>query len=325
MNVIKYALSKLTGLAYRQEYLCLSKEQFSDPLFAYLVLDGIVVKDITTDHLFVGYKPLIIALPSYPEIEPDRYKKIIVGFNTSLLKIGSKVPGNSFLATLTLHLISSHPPDKTIVHYCLGQYGRHRFLPVFNQWSFQLNNYLFNRRKTNVFLGNNLYKQVQIAYAVPRVISLITLSDDNLFNLFPTDLHGQIHSDYYIISLRHEGKACSQVEKVKQILISTIHAQAYREVYSLGKNHMKDLKPKEHFIFSTKLSDKLQLPLPLQAIEYRELEMISSYTCSIHKLLLFRILHTKKIGPAENTLSHIHSSYATWRLKQGITGNYLMR
>ena len=63
------------------------------------------------------------------------------------------------------------------------------------------------------FLPDNLYKQVQIAYSIPRNISLITVGQNDRFNLFPTDLHGPVNEDHYIISLRHEGKACQQVMK----------------------------------------------------------------------------------------------------------------
>jgi hypothetical protein len=40
---------------------------------------------------------------------------------------------------------------------------------------------------------------------------------------------------------------------------------------------------------------------------------------------LCRVLYKKKTGMDENTLSHLCSSYATWRLKQGLEGNFLIR
>src|ERR1043165_2358410 len=64
MALIKKLLSKLSGLHYSQEYLCLSKESLQDPLHVYGIQSGKVVKDITDSHMFVGYSPLIIAISS---------------------------------------------------------------------------------------------------------------------------------------------------------------------------------------------------------------------------------------------------------------------
>ena len=180
---------------------------------------------------------------------------------------------------------------------------------------------MFNKKTGNVFLENNLYKQVQIAYAIPSVISLITVSSDNLFNLFPTDLHGQINEDYYIISLRYQGNACKQVEQAKKIVLSNVDASYYKEAYNLGKNHMQPLKEKSNFVFSEENSYTLKLPLPPNVIECRELELKDSFIHGIHKLLLFKILNHQRSQNPSTTLAHVHNVYATWRYKQGL-GNY---
>jgi hypothetical protein len=170
-----------------------------------------------------------------------------------------------------------------------------------------------------------LYKQVQIAYAIPRIISLISISHAGLFNLFPTDLHGQINEDHYIISLRSSGKACEQVETAAQVLISQVHCDMYKNVYALGKNHMQPLRSKDNFPFSGLLSEKLKWPLPENTISYKELILLDSFIHGIHKILLFKIVCQQQVQAQTATLAHIHNSYASWRYKNKFPGNYLLR
>jgi hypothetical protein len=104
-----------------------------------------------------------------------------------------------------------------------------------------------------------------------------------------------------------------------------MQANACKTVYALGKNHMQELKQKEDFPFGAFYSENFQLPLPGEATGYRELELESSLLHGIHKLLLFKIIHTKALTPVPATLVHIHNSYATWRDNNHLTGNYLLR
>ena len=189
----------------------------------------------------------------------------------------------------------------------------------------QLTNKWFNRKPGNVFLQGNLYKQVQIAYSLPRKICLITVGSDNLYNLFPTDLHGQVSEQHYVISLRHDGKACQQVEAAQRIVLSDMEAAAYKQVYALGKNHMQPLKSLAAFHFSLDRSKSLQLPLPQQIVAYKELQLQDAFMHGIHKLLLFKIIYREQKTKEPATLAHIHNSYATWRYKKGIQSNYFLR
>jgi hypothetical protein len=166
---------------------------------------------------------------------------------------------------------------------------------------------------------------VQIAYSVPRNISLITLQENDKFNLFPTDLHGQIGEGHYVVSLRHDGKACRQVQQAEKILITQVESQFYKTAYALGKNHMQDRKERSSFPFANALSSRLHLPLPEAALFYRELELQDLFTHGIHRLFLFRMLSSCQIERDPSTLAHVHNVYATWRHNNGLAGNYLLR
>jgi hypothetical protein len=324
MKLVKKILGRLSGLKYPQEYLCLARESFEQPLSVYLVIDGKVVEDITKRHNFVGYSPLIFAL-SFAQTASPHPEEITVLFTAKTLHLNEKLFKKDAIALLTMKKIKEQSANGETILYFEGVNGRHRFLSSFHQFIIQLQNRLYQKRPGNIFLPGNLYKQVQIAYSVPRNISLITVGQNDKYNLFPTDLHGPIAENYYIISLRYEGKASAQVMDAQRILLSLVHSQLYKTVYSLGKNHMQDMKEKENYPMTDQLSSHLQLPLPPSAFFYRELELQDSFIHGIHRLMLFKTLSRQRILDTPSTLAHIHNVYATWRHNKGLAGNYLMR
>jgi flavin reductase (DIM6/NTAB) family NADH-FMN oxidoreductase RutF len=325
MKLIKKILNKLNGLYYPQEYLCLAKESFHQPLHTYLADGSRIIKDITKEHLFTGYSPLIFTLYSPDKKKQELPAAIDIIFTQQSLQPNDHFEKKDAIAHLSLKMIRKQLPGGIPIIYYEGVKGEHHFLSSFHQYMIGLNNRLYNKKAGNVFLHDNLYKQVQIAYSIPRIISLITVSDGGLYNLFPTDLHGPVNEQYYVCSLRHEGKASRQVEAAGRIVISQMHYDAYKIVYSLGKSHTQELKPKSDLPFGESVSKLFQLPLPEPVLYYRELELIESFDHGIHKLLLFKVLSTQAISHEPATLAHIHNVYATWRYNKGLSGNYLLR
>lgn len=322
MELIRRLLNRFNGLHYAKEYLCFGKEIFPEPPHFYLVANGLVISDLTSQHLFVGYSPLIFAfnasaLPTAPATLQLILSQHLFAPNAFFAK-------KDALAMLSLRLVKKLETDDTVILFYEGTDGRHHFLSAFQRWVNARINSWFNKKPGNVFLENNLYRQVQIAYALPRTISLITVGDDQgLYNLFPTDLHGQADGEHYIISLRTGGLACQQVMAAGKLLLSDMEPVACSMVYSLGKNHMKPLRPAADFPFSDYVSASFAWPLPQQAVAAKELRLLQSFEQGIHTLLLFRILNQQEFSAAAGTLAHIHNCYASWRYKKGLAGNYL--
>ena len=308
----------MNGLHYEQEYLCLAKESVQNPIHAYFVKDGRVIKDITNEHLFTGYSPLIFTLISSNLKEPS--SNIEMFFSQRSLQPNDLFKKKDALAWLSLRLIQQQKIGNNEVYYYEGVQGQHHFISAFHQYVIGLNNQIYNKKEGNVFLNNGLYKQVQIAYSIPRIISLITVSSGGLYNLFPTDLHGLVNDQYYVSSLRHGGKACKQVENAGRIVISQVHTDVYKMVYALGKNHMQELKSKENFCFSQSLSSVFKLPLPISLLSYKELELVGAFDHGIHKQLLYKIISSQAVNQDLSTLAHIHNCYATWRFREGLPG-----
>lgn len=320
MKLLQKILSRFNGLHFPQEYLCFAKETFPDPVHVYLMDENRIIQDITDKHLFVGYSPLVFAFSL-----ADLPASVNVIFSQKVLQPNGIFSPKDALAILELNLIKRQQCDGSVIVYYEGSQGIHHFQPALQQYISKKYNEWYNQKQGNVFLHDNLYKQVQAAYAVPRLISLITVGSNGLFNLFPTDLHGQADETHYIISLRTGGKACEQVAAKGRLLISDMQSSAYKMVYGLGKNHMQDLKTRTSFAFGESQSEKFDLPLPQLAIAYRELVLEDSFIHGIHTIMLFKIVHYSPLQNQNDTLVHIHNSYASWRYKNGLQGNYLMR
>lgn len=325
MKLLQKLLNKLNGLHYPQEYLCLAKESFQQPLHIYIVEGPTIIKDITHFHLFTGYSPLVfaISIPAEDNTELPASPEIVLSPRS--FQHNETFEKKDAVARLFLKLIKKQSANNITIFYYEGIKGQHRFLSAFHQSVIDLLNRHYNKKEGNIFLADNLYCQVQIAYAVARIISLITVKIGDLYNLFPSDLHGPVNDQYYIVSLRHEGKACKQVGTAGRIVISQMNCQAYKTVYSLGKNHMQELKSKDNFPFGNESSLLFQFPLAKSALQYRELELSESFIHGIHKLLLFKIVSQQVVQNDPATLAHVHNCYATWRYNQGIQSNFLLR
>lgn len=320
MKALQRLLGRLNGLHYSQDYLCLDKALFHRPIHAWLAEGQAAIREITHSHAFIGYRPLLFAIPSDQGPPPTSIEII---FTHRPLSPNERFGEKDAVARLKMEKTRELSAGEAHIGIFEGKYGRHSFLPGLQQYAIRLNDRLYNRKPGNVFLPGNLLSQVQVAYSLPRTISLITVMQDGRYNLFPTDLHGPVSSTHYLVSLRHQGKACAQVVAAGNLLLSEMKADSYREVYALGKNHMQDPRPREQFNFAED-SAPMGLPIPIGATRYRELYLEEHFIHGIHRVMLFRISGLHSMTDA-STLAHIHNVYATWRNNHGMEGNYLMR
>ncbi len=322
---------KLTGLTISQEYVCIGSEKLISPLNIFLTTKKFSNGYHLANHIFLGYKPLIIAvifpLATENDFDDDEvcfsFSEAEAQFSTLVTWKGFPTDRNS-LARLRMKKVNSREFTANQLVFYQGSFGQHRFISSFNQI---VNSFLLNRIKKpigNISLNGNLYDQVRIAYSIARKISLITVMENEFINIFPTDLHGAIANDFYMISLRIEGQACQQVEATKKIVISEIDSSQFMVAYKLGKNHMKKMTNKETFDLSNTRSDFFQFPLPTGVSLYRELELIDSWDLGIHRLFTFKVINARKTNNI-NPLTHVHQYYAQWRQNNKLDTRYLFR
>ncbi len=311
----------VTGLAIPQEYVCLNGRDFQNPLSVVLMEESSKISfDVTATHLFLGYKPLIIGFP----INTSNEKNHVIR-NLNQVSLSFVTEQQTEIAKLTLKKIGEKTVDEKTILLYEGEYGSHSFLNSIHQFVSRQREKMRKHSSNNVSLPGNLMEQVRIAYSVPRTISVITLSDGNLMNMFPTDLHGSVGENFYVGSLRRGGKANEQVEKYEQIVISRVEASFYKQAYSLGKNHMRELQAENKFELHIRRSKHFNFPLPLAVTFYREMKKINSFDHGIHRIHLYEIIHQQVVQEERSTLAHIHQYYAQWREDQGLKTDYLFR
>lgn len=324
MDWIEKFLLRFNGWHFQQEFLCLPGPNPAPRLYAYLTHNQKVIRDITGSHVFVGYCPLVFALARFSNDPYPLTTSITISFSTQLYYPNDIVTQKDAIAVLEMEKINCRLIAGTEIHFYEGKKAWHRFLHPFHQFAGRLHNSLYKKKKGNVFLKGNLFTQVQVAYALPRQLALITVGDAMGYNLFPTDLHGPIGDTHYVSSLRTGGRALEQVQRNGRIVIASVSPTLFRSVYALGKNHMKELQPRDRFPFNGQMSEILGAPLPQHTLSYKELEIAEVFGHGIHQMILYRVLH-HQVSQYEAPLAHIHAAYATWKWKQSGTGNYLMR
>ncbi len=318
----------LTGLSIDQEYICLDLAAYDTPLSIYLTVRGQSEEsDVTNTQLFLGYKPLILGLSFHSES-----REVNLLNNQNVIELKFKLNKSSrdnknyekCIATLSLRMICQKKFGDDVTFFFEGIHGRHSFLSRLHLF---LNEQKIKRNKTvpsNIDLKGNLYDQVRIAYAIPRIISIVTVTDGRLINMFPTDLHGPVNENYYISSLRIGGKANEQVEKYKEIVIADVMASFYRNTYDLGKNHMREMQAQENFLLSTEKSVVFGLPLPAGVTAYREMKQFASFDVGVHRIHLYAVVH-HHTSANPSRLVHIHQYFGQWRLNHGLLTNILLR
>jgi hypothetical protein len=322
-SILKKALGLLP-----QEYVCVAAEDIPDHPSVFMTFKGSdAALDVTAQHILLGYKPVIIAIISSDiEIVEGHAQTICLTFTQSKFKADTRWRGFSTsaraLARMELSLINVEIDEPGIAFY-KGEFGEHSFLPAIQSIANRLSD--LNRRKqaSEANLDGNLYEQVRIAYSVPRIISVITVKDNDLLNFFPTDLHGGVDSEYYLSSLRIGGMACSQVDRLRRIVIANVDVDAFRKTYELGKNHMSPMQPVTHFEPSFVLSAS-GIPVYPHATTYIELEWVRQWDVGIHRIFLYRAFSMGEVKSGK-TLAHIHRYYAQWRINHRLSAEYFFR
>jgi hypothetical protein len=276
----------------------------------------------------LGYKPLLIAITFERDLPAADLENICLSFHPAEFRANGMwremhIDKNS-VATLALKKLSVKKLGETTVIFYTGVSGCHTFIHPLQQHFNRVRESFRKNKKDNVSLPGNLYDMVRIAYAVPRIIPIISVTDGVDINMFPTDLHGKISSEYYISSLRKDGVANHQVEQTGKLVLSDIESRSFKMAYAAGKNHMRPFRPLENFPWLGQRSQTYQIPLPVSATRYRELKLLESFDVGIHRIHLYTLTHAAQVSPGD-TLAHIHQYYAQWREDHGQQTKMLLR
>src|SRR5262245_1033383 len=127
MKLVKKILDKFNGFHYPQEYLCLAKESFQEPIHVYLVSGNKIIKDITNHHLFIGYSPLIFAFSMLGEIDLSKAENITVLFSQTGYRLNEILNSKDALATIRFEKMKDKFVSYQEVHLYEGHHAEYRF------------------------------------------------------------------------------------------------------------------------------------------------------------------------------------------------------
>ena len=311
MSLFKDSVRKLkSGFTLGNEYLCINQHELIADIKVLLTW-GRQSIDVTFSHLLLGYKPVIIAIPSSQ-------------FQDSPPKCNLNFYTNDFLCG-TIALVRSELQHSSVTIY-QGISGKAHLLTTF-QKTIQAIKQLRKDKSHSLYPTKDSYNQIRIAYSFPRKISIIILERNNSFNIFPTDLHGEISGQsQYMISLRENGKAYEQVSESDTISLSKVSSKNFRVVYALGKNHMKEMASDPELINLVKSPDKDFSHYAYKGCnECLSLRKINEIKVGIHYLITFSLSDKIIFTNNEDTLSHIHEYYALWRKRHNFKDRLLIR
>lgn len=278
--------------------------------------------DVSAKHLMLGYKPLLIGIYLNNSLRESNF----LTNNCSELVLG--MSKDNIIANLILEVARKEELGAGTLIIFKGKEGVHKFTPSFQKLLKNFHYIITADKKKNIFLEGNLHDQVKIAYSVPRIIYLVSLGQKGYYNIFPTDISGKIKDEYFLISLRTNGKANSQLQSIGKCVVAEMHSDSYNHLYKLGRNHMNDMQEISSFNIelNTFRSKNLNLLLPKDGIKYYELKsMDKKIEIGLHTIHFFKIINSEKLSDKNSTLAHIHRDYAEWRLKNKIQTNFLFR
>lgn len=315
----------LFGTAIAEEYVCIGREELEGRSRVYLSGHDAkwtaTLDDRLDDHLiFLGYKPLTMAI-HFPSDGPEarwlaNQSSICLSYAPEAGPFDVVWKGHATfrgaIARLILSRVSQRRVGARDLSIWRGVAGAHRFLSPLHRATNRWRDRLTPDKPGNVRLPGNLYEQARIAYSVPIGISIVTLRDGPLLNMFPTDLHGPVGEDHYVGSLRTGSRATEQIERLGVAAISEVEAAWRKPAYALGKNHMRDPRPPEEFPLSTRVSETRGLPLPEGVVASREVERLDAIDVGIHRIHFYRSSPPVKVSQAI-TLAHLHRFYLQWR------------
>ena len=147
MKFFQKLLNKFNGLHYPQEYLCLDGGIFEQPLHVYLADRNKVLKDITNFHAFVGYCPLVFALPL--SVAGSSAETIQLAFSQKTFSTNEILAAKDAIARLWLKKINEQQAFGETILYYQGTKGEHRFSSSFQQFILQLHNRLYHKKPGN--------------------------------------------------------------------------------------------------------------------------------------------------------------------------------
>lgn len=157
---------------------------------------------------------------------------------------------------------------------------------------------------------------LNVFYMLPRPVYLVSVVHEDAGNLFPMDLVGPLGDRGFLLALRLTSPSVELMRASGKIAVSAVPASWKEVAYRLGDHHRKRTIAWDELPFAVAPSPVLALPVPVDALGLRELELAHAEPVGSHMLFAteVKIASTRDHAPQ---LCHVSDMYAQWRAAAG--------
>jgi len=159
-------------------------------------------------------------------------------------------------------------------------------------------------------------KALNVLYILPRPVHLVTVVHGAKDNLFPMDLVGPLGDELFLLALRKTSPSIELMREGGKIVLSAMPARLKDAVYRLGAHHKTIAVDWTALEFATRPSPLFGWPVPVDALDVRELEVRQCEEIGSHVLFVTRVAGLSRGGDGPQ-LCHVSDMYARWRAAQG--------
>lgn len=197
-------------------------------------------------------------------------------------------------------------------NYCLPRAQRWRYdlRCAYEQWSSRILGKMSKIRPTRLET-----RCLSAFYTCPRPVVLVSVTDGNVYNVFPMDLIGPIGGEAFCLALHNTSTGLPLLERSGRIALSSVPIEQKTLAYNLGKNHSRRPFSKELIPFDAMTSALFGLPVPRFSLRVREMRIVAIRPLGSHQLFVCEILEDRSYAPGPQ-LFVIHGLYKVWRQRR---------
>jgi hypothetical protein len=269
-------------------------------------------RDVTTNHVPVSLRPLVIGVwsdaDSSPRQEPTPDCSIVVRDAATDIELGAidlTSAGTLELSRGSLWLFRTSSCQ-----------NHTKPVPV-RWWRYTLAWIHAQRapsRGDRLCMSAHDLRCLNVYYMAARRVYLVGVAHAGRTNLFPMDLVGRVGSGDFLLDLRATSPAIELMEASRVIAMSAAPADRLAEVYALGAHHRMDNVDVTALSLDVETSPLHRLPV-LSTGFVRELSVLRTHRVGSHVLFVCRV--DNEHGSTPRQLAHVSAMYADWLAKHG--------
>ncbi len=269
-------------------------------------------RDITTDHIPVSLRPLVIGVWSEREIEWQGAARPNCSLVVRDATTGSELGAIDVTSEGTLQL-SQGSLSLFRTDGC-----RNWTAPTTVRWWRYALAWVHARRARS--RGDRLcmtapdLRCLNVYYMSPRRVYLIGVASGGRTNLFPMDLVGRVGSGDFLLALRATSPSIELMEASRVIAMSAAPGDQLAAVYALGAHHRMATVDVAALPFDIDASPLHGRPILSQGF-VRELSVLQTHRIGSHVLFVCRV--DDEHGSTPRQIAHVSAMYAEWLGKQG--------